>query len=385
MKDFASDPEPDPTVPARVAAPLRTLVYRSQATGEMAPGALTDLAAQAAARNHACGVGGVLVADRGVYLQVLEGPPAAVAELERAIRHDSRHHRIDVLADRAPARRSFAGWDMPLAMAARSGPDARGAVMHPPADLLDALHGAPERLPDLLAAARSRCPGADPLGWRPEADGRLQAHALLRALLSCGPGMTARLDGQVARAAPSACCFVRLIEDTAEALGDLWLTDRCSGAELSMALPALQGLVRRRGALGAGRPRAGRVLVAAIPGEDHVLGPILMAEVLRAAGWSVDLALLRRGMRLASAVMQARPDALVLSTSIVLPRGTARGGFAEQVEAARAARPDLSVIGAGRDLAEDPCLAGSLGLDAVCRRPSDAGRAVEDALAARAV
>jgi len=358
----ATDPS-EQCRPARADAGLRAVLYRSEATRPMAPPALAALVAEAEVRNRAAGIGGVLFHDRGVFLQALEGPAPAVERLLEALRRDPRHGPLDVLADRRPARRAFPGWNMPLA----ASENVRRAALHLPPRLIAALHGAPERLPALMAAATRACAGQGARAWCPEADGALAAGALVRLLLgSAGAAEPGRADALVAAVAPGRRDLAGLLEAAAEAAGDLWIADRCDGRALALALSGLMGIWRHRARENDLAPRPGlRALVAMLPGEAHLIGAVIKAELLRAAGWEVAKAFPADTAALAAAVRAHQPELLVIATSRALPRldGAA---LSEAIDAARAARPSLRVIAGGRSLRGCPERALRLGADASC-------------------
>lgn len=67
----------------------------------------------ASRRNNArADITGLLVIGGRRFLQVLEGPEAAVAETFERISRDPRHFAIVKLNDKAIAERAFAGWAM---------------------------------------------------------------------------------------------------------------------------------------------------------------------------------------------------------------------------------------------------------------------------------
>jgi transcriptional regulator with XRE-family HTH domain len=93
---------------------LERLIYVSKATGkDQAPEAvLRSIVAVSSRRNALLGVTGVLLAFRGQYLQVLEGPSENLDLLYRAISADRRHTEVRTL-ERAPVElRSFGNWTM---------------------------------------------------------------------------------------------------------------------------------------------------------------------------------------------------------------------------------------------------------------------------------
>lgn len=111
---------------------LFRIVYNSLAL--LIPGAAADFELQrilevSQARNLGAGITGALRCDRVYFLQVLEGPRAAVVSTMARIQRDSRHTRIRILEAAPLARRDFADWSMTLvpernvAMARLSNPD----------------------------------------------------------------------------------------------------------------------------------------------------------------------------------------------------------------------------------------------------------------------
>lgn len=84
-----------------------------------------------------------------------------------------------------------------------------------------------------------------------------------------------------------------LFAASARRLGDWWQDDRVSFTDVTVGLCRLQQLVHelsdRMGPRDAG-PDAPAILMTAVPGEQHVFGLVLMAEVFRRAGWRVTSA-----------------------------------------------------------------------------------------------
>lgn len=90
------------------------LIYQSQWMVPMGAAALDELLHQSRAYNQQHDITGVLLhTPEGRFLQVLEGPRAAVRHLYyHAILSDTRHHHCRVLGEGAWPERSFAGWTM---------------------------------------------------------------------------------------------------------------------------------------------------------------------------------------------------------------------------------------------------------------------------------
>lgn len=90
------------------------LIYQSQWMVPMDAAALNTLLHQCRAYNQEHDITGVLLhTPEGRFLQVLEGPRAAVRHLYyHAILSDSRHHHCQVLGEGSWPERSFATWTM---------------------------------------------------------------------------------------------------------------------------------------------------------------------------------------------------------------------------------------------------------------------------------
>jgi len=91
---------------------MRQIIYISTATVPFSDDDLTDLLAKARQNNQSIGVTGMLVFDRGTFLQAIEGSPQVVQQLFHKIRQDTRHTDIMMLAQEAIQERDFRDWSM---------------------------------------------------------------------------------------------------------------------------------------------------------------------------------------------------------------------------------------------------------------------------------
>lgn len=98
---------------------MKHLVYVSQARAPMTDEELRELLEHSRKRNLADGITGLLIYryspefSRGNFLQVLEGPAAALDDVWERISKDRRHHTIVVLEESGdPPERMFADWSM---------------------------------------------------------------------------------------------------------------------------------------------------------------------------------------------------------------------------------------------------------------------------------
>ncbi|MBO6574139.1 MAG: BLUF domain-containing protein [Rhodothermales bacterium] len=88
------------------------MIYASAATVPFSEADLQALLAKARVNNQRANVTGMLVYDQGSFLQVLEGPEAAVDSIYRRIERDRRHGNVLLLAKTHVTKRSFGEWKM---------------------------------------------------------------------------------------------------------------------------------------------------------------------------------------------------------------------------------------------------------------------------------
>lgn len=89
--------------------PLRQILYAS-VCGDGVD--LDDILQQSRHNNAVDGITGLLWADGGHFLQVLEGPADSVATAYARIAADTRHRDIRILSDRSVDAREFGYWSM---------------------------------------------------------------------------------------------------------------------------------------------------------------------------------------------------------------------------------------------------------------------------------
>lgn len=104
---------------------LFELVYNSIAVPQAFPEAeLHKILAGARRRNADLGITGVLLYHGGEFVQLLEGPRAAVEHVYRdVILRDARHAAVNLDWEQDIAQRGFTGWHMGFARAGEPGAD----------------------------------------------------------------------------------------------------------------------------------------------------------------------------------------------------------------------------------------------------------------------
>jgi methanogenic corrinoid protein MtbC1 len=87
--------------------------------------------------------------------------------------------------------------------------------------------------------------------------------------------------------------YLDLLSPAARELGIKWEEDECSFVDVTVAMGRLQRVLRELSQAfqseGADSPRAGQVLLTCLPGEQHTLGLIMVAEFLIRDGFRVHV------------------------------------------------------------------------------------------------
>ena len=91
---------------------LTQLMYHSRESSPFSESGLISLLEQSRRRNAASGITGLLLYGAGQFIQVLEGPDEAVADVFASITRDFRHRELMVLLEEAIEYRAFADWSM---------------------------------------------------------------------------------------------------------------------------------------------------------------------------------------------------------------------------------------------------------------------------------
>lgn len=74
--------------------------------------AVSDIVAKSQSRNARLRISGALGFNGSHFFQVIEGPPAAVEDVQASIRRDPRHTSIETLYDGPCQVRRFSGWSL---------------------------------------------------------------------------------------------------------------------------------------------------------------------------------------------------------------------------------------------------------------------------------
>ncbi len=174
-----------------------------------------------------------------------------------------------------------------------------------------------------------------------------------------------------------------LFAPAARELGDMWLRDDCSFADVTVGLCSLERLLMRETSSDETDPldadAAKVAFLAPMPGEQHVFGLLIVKQLFRRAGWTV------RGDSTATAAEQLAVlkrkwftiAGLSVSCEEALP------DCAAQIRAMRAAscNPDLFIIVGGKAFQKGSGQMRFIGADAVAADGCDAVEKAENRVA----
>ena len=293
---------------AMAGSELISCCYRSLAAPGLTARDVLDIVKASQMRNAELGVTGALLYAGGRFLQWLEGPADVVTRIMGYIGHDRRHQDVEVLSHEVITERRFADWHMQLSCAeADTGflglaechevvtvarnllpedtnvlpIDRIAAVRRFLSDVCAAQTLAEENGEDARTVALFSVRGGQ--GQRAEtATVARLADLLLHEPLSHLPDIETLLRTH----APQAADFARLYERCAERIRRDRAEDRVSALHVTLALSALQLVLRRIHHQPDPQRGHGAVTVTTLPGQPAILEAALAGEMLRATGWS---------------------------------------------------------------------------------------------------
>lgn len=240
-----------------------------------------------------------------------------------------------------------------------------------------------EQIVPRLLGAHTRLPPGAPLATpappssatnSPISQAEIETFASL--CLQDHPGQAyAQTDGLMSQGLSAETLLLQLITPAARYLGLLWEQDRCDFLQVTHGLTRMQEMAHALGYEYQDGPQlAGarkRIMLACVPGSQHLLGLTIVSDFFRKAGWEVIVELSCTEAELERAVANEWFDAIGLSVSMqiqlqVLPR------LIRQLRR-RTSNRGLKVLLGGPIFTFTPHAPGDFGADVIS---TDAGEAV---------
>ncbi len=386
---------------------IRTIAYRSAKRLEVRT--MSRSVGRFRVRNEERGITGMLVEHGPALAHLMEGTPEAVERLWRAVLRDPRHTDVEMIADVPSDARLFG--EHPLGfVASEGGSHSRRASRRRAASDAAAARASTENgLDSLPFEALFGAPEQAMAGWaQVAASTRPREMGWVRTLLTeAVRGVPDDLLRHARLLQAEGCSvealFLNLIEPAARALGDRWQADQLSQVDVTVAMGALQLLVRQLGQdfqrqgrpfQRQGRPfqRQGRpglerrtALVALMPEESHLVEVGLVSEFLERAGWDVACAYPVSGDALSLELRAHRYDLLAVCSSGAFERPERHASIERLVGEARcdSINSSLAILLTGRDFRAHPRLGTALGADGSLSSAGEAAGAAEAVLRRR--
>lgn len=175
--------------------------------------------------------------------------------------------------------------------------------------------------------------------------------------------------------------YLGYLAEAARRLGTWWEEDRVSSVEVVIGAGRIYAIMRGlRRLFGPGPARGARyrAMFASVPGETHMLGVAMAADLLTMHGWEIDL---RAGLTHDALVAEIGSAAYPIiglsasSTRMLFP-------LARLIVALRVSNPGAWIMVSGPVVAQEPEVAHLVDADAAARDFSEAETMMEDFLAA---
>ena len=221
-------------------------------------------------------------------------------------------------------------------------------------------------LPKLLLT-----PHVDPTTASPEVHPRFDDFLNLVRRDGSDPGVWAMVQELIEAGTTVETIHAELFSPVARKLGVLWEEDECDFTEVAMVCSRLQRAIRHIASeYGVGPAvNSPRVLVSALPGSHHTLGPLMVAESL--AGCRIDVSI---GEPFISDADPRDFDVVAISVA----RAEEMAAAQAFVEDLREQSPEIRIIVGGAAFWADPSLVARLGADGWAQDASAAVTLVHD-------
>lgn len=174
--------------------------------------------------------------------------------------------------------------------------------------------------------------------------------------------------------------YLHLLAPTARRLGELWESDECTFAAVTLGISRMHQVLLRFSPFFCANfaedaDGAHSALIVPVPGEQHTFGLLMLVEFFRREGWNVWSGAPRTDEELAGLVASERFD--IVGCSASAERHLDRLPDVIRMLRQRSKNKNIKVIVGGRLFSEQPELAKTMGADATATDGLEAVRLAE--------
>ncbi len=178
-------------------------------------------------------------------------------------------------------------------------------------------------------------------------------------------GLLEEVDAFLEQGASVDSICLDLLAPAARRLGEMWEEDECDFVDVTMGLWRLQEVMRevarRSPPIGGALSKPRSALFAAMPGDQHSFGAIMIEDVFARAGWQSQVIPRPERRELLDAVAHRSFDLVGLTLS----RDCPSSAVSKLVKAIRSvsANPNVAVLIGGRMVNQNPAIVAEVGAD----------------------
>lgn len=230
-----------------------------------------------------------------------------------------------------------------------------------------------EIIPRLLLAHRTQATAQTSTAGRVRRAHEVEQLTVLVLASDDGPAL-AYVDVLRARGASMESLCLDLLAPTAKHLGDLWVADIRTFADVTIGLCRLQQILHHLSIAFEHQVQPAesgrRILLAPAAGEQHTFGVLMLGEFFRRSGWDVWTQSAVNDAGLLDAVRSAWFDVVGVSVSCDARLDVVRKTLGSVRRVSR--NPTIGVMVGGRVFVDEPGLVASVGADATAVDALDA-------------
>lgn len=177
-------------------------------------------------------------------------------------------------------------------------------------------------------------------------------------------GLIAEIEPFLADGASARAIYLDLLAPAARRLGEMWEADECDFVDVTIGLGRLREVMREIAARDPAAPPkepVGRILFAAMPGDQHDFAPAMLDQIFAAAGWDSSTIVRPLRHQLLQRVANQSLDVVALTVTRDCPSAALTSLIAAIREAS--ANAQIAIIIGGHMINQKPAIVAEVGAD----------------------